>query len=370
MNDINLKIVKEYVDKKVAGTLTGKSAYQIAVDNGFIGTEQEWLESLKNYEELNNKPQINSVTLSGNKSSDDLELQKKLTAGDNITIEGNVISATGGVTDYAELKNKPVINGVNGYKPVHYSLLGAGIDFEYKKFYVSQLSDKHIYIELSNRIPFVEYLVEYDFNNLKPSQFGNTSYVVQESDALVLNFPEELDIDRTKLYFISAFTYGSTTSVDYNISIRKVIGCSKTGEYKEYAQIISRGIYNYDTDEYEVIENTPWEEFAGGGAQVVSGVVNANGTITFTDSEGNSFTTSGESVIGADGLSPSATVQQTASGATITVTDRSGTTTANISNGQDGNDYVLTPQDKEDIADIVLSELPTTQGVLYGNTSN
>ena len=47
MNDINLKIVKEYVDKKVAGTLTGKSAYQIAVDNGFVGTEQEWLESLK-----------------------------------------------------------------------------------------------------------------------------------------------------------------------------------------------------------------------------------------------------------------------------------------------------------------------------------
>ena len=39
MNDINLKIVKEYVDKKVAGTLIGKSAYQIAVDNGFVGTE-------------------------------------------------------------------------------------------------------------------------------------------------------------------------------------------------------------------------------------------------------------------------------------------------------------------------------------------
>lgn len=47
MNDINLKIVKEYVDKKVAGTLTGKSAYQVAVDNGFVGTEQEWLASLK-----------------------------------------------------------------------------------------------------------------------------------------------------------------------------------------------------------------------------------------------------------------------------------------------------------------------------------
>lgn len=94
----------------------------------------------------------------------------------------------------------------------------------------------------------------------------------------------------------------------------------------------------------------------GGGAQIVSGVVNANGTITFTDSEGNSFTTSGESVIGADGFSPVATVTQTVSGATVSITDKNGTTTANITNGQDGNDYVLTTQDKDDIADIVLAE--------------
>ena len=38
--------------------------------------------------------------------------------------------------------------------------------------------------------------------------------------------------------------------------------------------------------------------------------------------------------------------------------------------GDTGNDYVLTAQDKADIADIVLQELPTTQGMLYGNTSN
>ena len=38
--------------------------------------------------------------------------------------------------------------------------------------------------------------------------------------------------------------------------------------------------------------------------------------------------------------------------------------------GADGDDYVLTAQDKTDIANIVLSELPTTQGVQYGNTSN
>ena len=38
--------------------------------------------------------------------------------------------------------------------------------------------------------------------------------------------------------------------------------------------------------------------------------------------------------------------------------------------GEPGDDYVLTNQDKIDIANIVLSELPTVQGVLYGNTSN
>ena len=32
--------------------------------------------------------------------------------------------------------------------------------------------------------------------------------------------------------------------------------------------------------------------------------------------------------------------------------------------------YVLTAQDKAEIADIVLGELPTVQGVLYGNTNN
>lgn len=109
---------------------------------------------------------------------------------------------------------------------------------------------------------------------------------------------------------------------------------------------------------------------SGGGSQIVSGVVNQNGTITFTDSDGNTFTTSGSSVIGADGFSPTATVTQTQSGATVTITDKNGTTTANLSNGAPGQDYVLTAQDKSDIAAIVLSELPTTQGVQYGNTSN
>ena len=59
--------IKEYVDSK-AGTSgsAGKSAYEIAVDNGFTGTEDQWLESLKG-ERGEKGTSISSIT----KDSDD-----------------------------------------------------------------------------------------------------------------------------------------------------------------------------------------------------------------------------------------------------------------------------------------------------------
>ena len=85
------------------------------------------------YGTLTNKPKINSVELDGDKSALELGLVQKsvydakmseidgeldgkqdtLTAGANITITNNVISATGGgSSDYDDLTNKPSINGV------------------------------------------------------------------------------------------------------------------------------------------------------------------------------------------------------------------------------------------------------------------
>ena len=45
------------------------------------------------YEDIRNKPTINSVEVVGDKSGDDYQLQNKLTAGENITLNGTVISA-------------------------------------------------------------------------------------------------------------------------------------------------------------------------------------------------------------------------------------------------------------------------------------
>ena len=83
------------------------------------------------------------------------------------------------------------------------------------------------------------------------------------------------------------------------------------------------------------IENGVISASGGVSVTVSSAAVNSNGTITFAMSDGSTVTTTGESVI-----------------------------------GPRGNDYVLTPQDKTDIANIVLSELPTTQGVQYGNSND
>lgn len=50
MDLFTISLLKKYVVETITnieGVVTGKSAYDIAVENGFSGTEKEWLESLK-----------------------------------------------------------------------------------------------------------------------------------------------------------------------------------------------------------------------------------------------------------------------------------------------------------------------------------
>ena len=46
----------------------------------------------RDYEELTNKPLINSVEVSGSKDGSEYHLQNKLTAGDGIVLDGTIIS--------------------------------------------------------------------------------------------------------------------------------------------------------------------------------------------------------------------------------------------------------------------------------------
>ena len=110
----------------------------------------------------------------------------------------------------------------------------------------------------------------------------------------------------------------------------------------------------HDTAERLAEQVDGWEseiDAAVDGAENVNATVSKSGdtaTITVTDREGVTHTATvsdgadgqpgADGRPGADGYSPTATVTQTASGATISITDKSGTTTASVSNGTDGAD--------------------------------
>lgn len=304
------------------------------------------------YADLENKPQINSVTLLGNKSSDDLGLQKKLTAGTNITIESDgTISASGGVTSYNNLTDQPNVSNYapNQQEQIH-PLMGTLDLYPFISSYNSSTKKNSLRLDSSQLFEaFKAPFTIYNFEDL-PTSHGVFACYYADSGY----FTPLPDFIKPLYNFL----------VVYNLYTGTGQGLAQLLFWKGKNDGKAKAAFRVSAGNYNTV--SPWREISG-GSQIVSGVVNQNGTITFTDSDGNTFTTTGSSVIGADGFSPTATVTQTASGATVSITDSTGTTTANISNG---NDYVLTAQDKSDIADIVLSELPTTQGVLYGNTSN
>lgn len=79
---------------------------------------------------------------------------------------------------------------------------------------------------------------------------------------------------------------------------------------------------------------------------------------------------------GVDGFSPIAKVETITNGATITITDKNGTTTATILNGAKGDpgtngttpvkgvDY-YTESDKQEMVQLVLAAIPSAEGVNY-----
>lgn len=79
---------------------------------------------------------------------------------------------------------------------------------------------------------------------------------------------------------------------------------------------------------------------------------------------------------GVDGFSPIAKVETITNGATITITDKNGTTTATILNGAKGDpgtngttpvkgvDY-YTDADKQEMVQLVLAAIPSAEGVKY-----
>lgn len=240
-----------------------------------------------------------------------------------------------GSSDYEDLENKPQINGItlSGNK--------RNSDLGFSNFYYSE----------SNPPIYTSSAVDYQLNDIWINIITNTAFRLGFKDTNnLIWYPL-----RVKVFLDGGtppeYENENVASLIYNAGDLWIDRSSTSGVRPRYH---SNGIYmclgsqRQSTPPYNRY-NISWVRL---DTHIIGATVNDNGTITFTNSDGTIFTTTGTSVIG---FSPTATVTQTQSGATVSITDKNGTTTANISNG---NDYVLTAQDKSDIADIVLGELP------------
>ena len=322
-----------------------------------IEEAKEALESAGDYENLENKPQINGHELVGNKSSDDLGLQGKLTAGENVTIDENGrISASGGVTSYTELSDKPQIEEHDSYGRI-VDLTGKvrlpeGISIDNGTEGIIALLINNYAIEGDNialrTIPFNRLTSEvynailkykkFESYQLLNLQYSSANSVQIFGNDLYNNSPPyEAPSD---MYHYSLGTAITLCTVDKNSNNKYVLTqfYAVINEQHNKCTLFVRNGLNSGTPGTGRSTFDNWIEV---NPTIVSAVVNQNGTITFTMSDGSTVTTTGESVIGPQGPA-----------------------------GADGNDYVLTNQDKSDIADLVLAQLPTTQGVQYGNSND
>ena len=190
------------------------------------------------------------------------------------------------------------------------------------------------------------------FNNILPATFQNSETYVEQLKVIVEKVNELVD--------------GYNKIVDSGGSgyILPIASSEKLGGIKvgENLTITEDGTLNAQ---------------AGGGSTISASVEQTeNGaTITVTDDSGTTTATVNngspgpqgpagtdgapgatgpQGPAGTDGFSPTANVQQTETGATITITDKNGTTTATVKNGKDGSGSTLTPSTAHDLGGVII----------------
>ena len=198
------------------------------------------------YNALNNKPKINNITLVGNKTSDDLNLQNKINfPGDGskyLDGEGNFTTPAGSGGSYSGLTDKPSINGVelNGNKSLSDLDIQEELDFPNNPL-----------VFLNGEGNFVAIFVNYDNIANRPSINGHTLTGNQTSDDLDLQDKLPFDSNPNK-YLNGAGSFTEVTGDYSNLSNKPSIGGVELDGDKSAAQLgLQRAItYPGDPDVY------------------------------------------------------------------------------------------------------------------------
>lgn len=195
--------VKNDGDKAVVYTPSGTKVYHHTtieeVDNDLLTTIQSqpplverdlipYVDEIGNYIFLTNKPKINGVVLEGDKSTEDLNIFGKISADgvffeDGESIQEKFNKGELGTNNYAELKNKPRINGIIICDDQDAVQLGIIEDESISD--ITTWSSKYMQQILNNHANIVE-MVGTDTNPIIASDLMVGSYVlsgkVQSSD--------------------------------------------------------------------------------------------------------------------------------------------------------------------------------------------
>ena len=153
--------------------------------------------------------------------------------------------------------------------------------------------------------------------------------------------------------------YTYTPTIDGNVANIDLSGNELADNYSVVVSIVKANgqrLRSFRTDQFFIVESSDdltTDDIIQG---LEENVIYLNSSIFVAGEDGRGI----ESITktGASGLVDTYTITYT-DGTTATYTVTNG------ANGQPGADYVLTAQDKADITDIVLAELPTWTGGMY-----
>lgn len=237
-------------------------------DQGSVGPQgskgEDGAPGTTDYNDLQNKPTIPTKTSDLVNDSDFIDSsslsnkQDKLIAGTNITIENNVISSTGGGTsgtiDYAELTNKPKINGVilTGNKTL------SELNIQEKGNYLENESDP-IYTADKPSIALKTELFSKNYNDLSNKPTIPTKLSQLENDSSFLTNYTETDpiysADKPKIALKTELF-----SKSYDDLTGKPTIPTKISDLTNDSDFVSDSTYvhtenNYTTAEKEKLEN-------------------------------------------------------------------------------------------------------------------
>lgn len=179
-----------------------------------------FIDALGDYIFLTNKPQINGITLEGNLSTEDLKIFGKVSASGVYFEDGESIQekydkgefGAAGTKDYQQLDNKPSINGVTLTGNLTTAQLGVINDESISD--VSTWSSKYIQQKLNN-ISVVQELIGTDSDPIIASELMLGAYVISGKMQSSRKNVTTIRVPR-KQYIVNKDVEGTTVLWDSN----------------------------------------------------------------------------------------------------------------------------------------------------------